>query len=212
MAIPAYEDYDFGYMPCCGYDDFHSVETIQLGQLIHDGWFNWKEEEGWIWDYYDLEQKERLQTKIDNHYYWREIGIIPPLQWKMEFLRKLNEIMPKYKYLYKMLAEEDFDPFSKEQTRSKTGDSFDEWYKSRDINSDFPQTLLKGNSDYASDGKDREYEKLHTLDKNVNSNVRGDILDKWEQFFLTYQDPDAMIIEELDPLFGHLVSLNLNVW
>lgn len=196
----------------CTGNDWHSVETIQLGQLIEGDWFNWKEEEGWVWDYYDLEQKERLQVKINNHYFWREIGILPPLQWKMEFLRKLNEIMPKYKYLYKMLADPNFDPFSKGSKKGNSDDSFDEWFKSRDIGSDFPQTMLSKNSDYASEGKDREYEKLHTLEKKTELYERGDILDKWEQFALTYKDPDVMIIEELDPLFGHLVSLNLNVW
>ena len=41
--------------------------------------------------------------KILNHYYDRDIGILPPLAWKRRFLGKLNEIMPKYIPMYRKL-------------------------------------------------------------------------------------------------------------
>lgn len=191
--IDTYEDWvekTFPH-PWYGENDFHAVSTIQLGELIDCGWFNWSEEDGWIWDYYSEEQKIRLQRKIDNHYFWREIGILPPKQWKMEFLRTLNEIMPKYKWLYAKI-EDGFDPFLE----------YDKWGKSRRIGSEFPQTMLSGNSDYASDGDDREYEELKT----------GDVLEKWLKFQDQFRDVDVMIIEDLDCLFSHLSSVSFNGW
>ena len=55
-------------------------------------------------------------------------------------------IMPKYKPLYKMAAD-GLDPLQ----------ASNEYGKSRDIFSEFPQTMLSGNSDYASTGNDRQY-------------------------------------------------------
>lgn len=210
--------------PVYGERDFHAVATVQLGELIDGQWFNWKEEDGWVWDYYDLTQKYRLQRKIDNHYFWREIGILPPLHWKTEFLRTLNEIMPKYKYLYDMLADPNFDPFMLWHhwgTRNEDyvrNDKNDRWGKSRDIGSDFPQTMLSGNSDYASTGRDNEYENLaddtrtNDLDIQFNEYKTGDFLEKFLLFSERYKDVDAMIIDELDCLFSHLVSVNINAW
>lgn len=215
MSVSTYEEWvaEQWPRPCYVETDFHAVATIQLGELIDCGWFNWKEDEGWVWDYYDQTQKLRLQAKLDNHYFWREIGCLPPLQWKMEFLRKLNEIMPKYKHLYKMLdTDPKFDPLQHSRKKGDIKDAFDEWFKSRNIGSDFPQTMLSGNSDYASTGEDREYEKLHTLDRNQDIVELGDVLDKWIEFQDKFKDVDVMIIEEMGSVFGHLSSVSINAW
>ena len=169
------------------FDEWHEPVTISYGELYEWGFIDWNDE-SWNWDYYDLEQKERLQTKITNHFYDRDIAIVPPGAWKREFLRKLNEIMPKYKIIYKWL--DDGNVFQKES----------EYGKSRNIFSEYPDTMLSGNSDYASNGNDKQYEKI----------TEGDFLDKYNDIINNYKDPDLAIIDELDSIFSSLFSISIN--
>ena len=114
--------------------------------------------------------------------------MIPPGIWKREFLRKLNEIMQKYMILYKV-ADEGV------QLGSES-----EYYKSRNIFSDFPQTSLAGrNQDYASTGNDTEYERIKQLDPI-------ELADKLR----SYNDVDLMIVNELESLFSCMFTVNIN--
>lgn len=167
-----------------------SVTTVTLGELYEDGWFDLTSSE-WDFPKYNDEQHSRLCKKILNHYYTREIGVIPPGLWKREFLRKLDEIMPKYIMLYK-----DLDNYGVNGLNAT-----DEGYKSRNIVSDFPQTQLAGNEDYASMGTDHEYERVH----------KGTILDTYERL-KDYNDVDLAIINDLDSLFSCLITVNINAW
>ncbi len=173
----------------CDFDDFHAVNTIQLCELIDAGFFDLSRED---WDFnpkYSEEQHKLLCSKITEHFYYREISLTPPGIWKREFLRTLNEIMPKYMFLYKLLDEYP-DLIGAES----------EFYKARNIFSDFPQTQLSGvNSDYASNGNDTEYEKLRQLSIL-------DIVEKLKR----YKDVDALIIDELEPLFSCLLTIDVN--
>ena len=74
-----------------------------------------------------------------------------------------------------------------------------EWYKSRNIFSDFPQTQLGGNSDYASTGNDTEYERIR----------RADILETIERL-KDYQDVDALVLDNIEQMFSCLVSVSVN--
>lgn len=170
--------------------DFHSVVTIQLGELIEAGWVDW-EDPSWTWDYYSVEQYKRVCSMFEARFFYREIGILPPGRWKQQFMRKMNEIMPKYKKLYK-LEEQGLDPL---QTSNTYG-------KSRDIHSEFPETMLSGNSDYASSGNDREFENI----------TEGDVLDKWEQIQNRFKTVDVMILEELDELFTCLLTVDMDAF
>ena len=97
--------------------------------------------------------------------------------------------MPKYIPLYKALDE----------TPQLIGANSD-YYKSRNIYSDFPQTALNGaNGDYASTGNDMEYERIRQMD----------ILDLAERL-RTYDDVDVRIIEEIDSMFCSLLTQNVN--
>lgn len=174
----------------CTHPDYHAVVTIQLCELINVGFFDLTRED---WDFgpkYSTEQHAQLCTKITDHYYYREISLIPPGIWKRELLRKLNEIMPKYMVLYKM-ADEGI------QLGSKS-----EYYKSRNIFSDFPQTSLAGrNQDYASSGNDTEFERIRTADPlDIAERIRN------------YDDVDAAIINEIEPLFSCMFTVNINGW
>ena len=178
------------FEPCESRPDWHAVTTIQLGELIECGVVDFSDP-SWRWDAYSDEQYTRVCKKITNHYFMRDIGVIPPGLWKREFLRKMNEIMPKYKKLYK-LEEQGLDPL---QTSNTYG-------KSRDIHSEFPETMLSGNSDYASSGNDREFENI----------TEGDVLDKWEQLQTRFKTVDVMILEELDELFTCLLTVDMDAF
>lgn len=170
------------------FHDFHSVTSIQLCELANAGFFDLTRED---WDFnpkYSPEQHAQLCKKITDHYWFREIALTPPGIWKHEFLRKMNEIMPKYMPWYKAL-----DDGVQIGTEG-------EYYKSRNIFSDFPQTSLQGNTqDYASTGNDLEYEKIKQLDPmELGRRLEA------------YKDVDQAIIDEIEPLFSCFFAVNVN--
>ena len=178
----------FDFDPECNRPDYHAVVSIQLCELIDAGFFDLTRVD---WDFgpkYSAEQHAQLCKKITDHYYFREIALTPPGVWKREFLRKLNEIMPKYMILYK-----NADDGVLLGTES-------EYYKSRNIFSDFPQTSLAGNNqDYASTGNDTEYERIKQLDPiEIAERLRA------------YDDVDLMVIKEIEPLFSCMFTVNIN--
>lgn len=179
---------DFEFDSDCNVPDYHSVVTIQLCELANDGFFDLNRSD---WDFgpkYTQEQHVNLCNKIVKHFWFREISLIPPGVWKVEFLRKMNEIMPKYMNWYKAL-----DDGVLLGTES-------EYYKSRNIFSDFPQTSLRGDSqDYASTGNDVEYEKIRQLDPL-------ELADRLKN----YTDVDLAIINEIETLFSCLFTVNIN--
>lgn len=169
--------------------EWHSVNTIKLSELYNWGFYD-PDHESWKWDYYDQDQYSRICTKFIARYSDREIGILPPGEWKRSYIRKLNEIMPKYKLMYK--AAEDINILQESR----------EFNKDRTVNSDFPQTQLAGNQDYASTGIDHESETL----------LEGNPVDKLIDFSERYRDIDVMILDELEILFSTLVTVSVNVW
>lgn len=169
--------------------DFHAVSTVKFGELVEIGWYN-PSDPTWQWDYYTEEQYSRLCTKFVARYWDREIGILPPGEWKRSYIRKLNEIMPKYKKMY-----EEYEDIDIMQIKREYG-------KDRQIYSDFPQTLLSENEDYASTGKDDEYEKV----------TEGDPIERLEDMSENFRDIDVMILDELEILFSSLVSVSINLF
>ena len=169
--------------------EWHSVNTIKLSELYNWGFYD-PSDDSWKWDYYDLDQYTRICDKFIARYSDREIGILPPGEWKRSYIRKLNEIMPKYKLLYK--AAEDINILQESR----------EFEKYRTVNSDFPQTQLAGNQDYASTGIDHESEKL----------LEGDTVNRLIEVAENYRDIDVMILDELEILFSTLVTVSVNTW
>lgn len=170
--------------------DFHSVMTIQLCELIDAGFCD-ASFTGWEWPKYDDTQDARLRLKLSDHYYYREIGIVPPGIWKHEFIRKMREIMPKYIPLYKLYAE---------YPELYGGES--EWYKGRDIYSDFPQTQLSGdNGDYASSGNDREFQRIK----------QADVIETAKRL-TGYDDIDLLVVKDMGSMFSCLMTANVNAY
>jgi hypothetical protein len=100
----------------------------------------------------------------------------------------MNEIMPKYMYWYKTLDDDIL--------LGTEG----EYYKSRNVFSDFPQNSLVGDSqDYASTGNDVEYERIKQMDPL-----------ELEDRIKNYNDVDLAIINEIEPLFSCLFTVNIN--
>lgn len=177
------------------YSDFHAVHTIMLGELIHDGlvdftdgtWY--QQPNGLPIDWFDDEQRDRFWLKFQQFYFYREIGEIPYKRWKDNLLSKLALLMPKYKMLYAKIAE-GVDPMQ----------VYDDYGKSRNIYSDFPQTMLSGNSDYASTGNDNQYERIRN----------GDFVEKFNAIYHDFDDVDYALLRELDVHFHCVLTSNMN--
>lgn len=170
--------------------EYFNPITITYGELADNGIIDWSDPTRWSWDYYDIEQKNRVEKLISGRFWFREISIIPPEAWRIAFLEKLNEAMRVARLMYRILDEN-------EDNIMVTGD---EWHKRRTILSDFPATLLNGSGgDYASNGSDDEYETVHS----------GSFLDAMEKL-TTYTDPDLFILDALEGCFSQLVSVNVN--
>lgn len=174
--------------------DFHSVFTVQLGELIYndvvdftDGtWF--VSPTGSAIQWYNEEQMRRFWDKFQNRFYWREIGELPIKRWKWDVLSKLQALMPQYYKLYEVV-----DSTNPLQTSDKYG-------KSRTIMSDFPQTQLGENQDYASTGSDREFESV----------AHGSFADTVDYLTDRYRDVDLRLLDEFDTNFYCMLSSNIN--
>ena len=184
----AYPDLNIDSYELENIPDYHAVFSIQLCELFNNGLINFSSED-WNFDAYDTEQRNRFWNKFKRRFWYREIGIMPPSIWQWELLRKLDEIMPKYKPLYQMLDDG-------VNIMQKMG----EYGKSRNVFSDFPQTMLSGtNQDYASNATDREHEEIYI----------GDWLDTVARI-KTYDDIDVMILKELETMFCAMFSVAVN--
>lgn len=178
--------------PCEPRADWHSVISIQLGELVEGGFFDLSRDD-WSWGVGAMQASdiERVNGKIVARYYWHEIGIMPPGEWKQQFLRTLNEIAPKYAVLYKALAEGASPLTSK-----------DDYGRTRDVYSDFPASqIAAANQDYASFAQDKEWEHV----------TIGDWAQRALMLAKSYQDIDALLLNELDVMFSCLLSVSLNV-
>ena len=184
INIDEFDDYT-------GINEWFAVYTVQLGELIENGVFDWKSQElDWSRAAYDIEQYERVCEYFIERYRYREISIEPYLEWARMLKRKLVfELMPKYKPLYERVSE-GINPLSGEN----------EYYKNRTIESAYPETLLSENADYITDGKDEEFQRI----KETN------FIDGMENFATRYKTIDEMILDELESMFICMYTTNVN--
>ena len=174
-----------------GRDEWNAVYTIQLGELIESGVFDWQRPMlDWSSAAYDAEQYERVCAYFIDRFYYREISIEPFAEWANYLKRKLvYELMPKYKPLYERVYE-GINPFAES----------DEYYKNRTINSAYPETQLSGNSDYITDGRDEEFERLK----------EGRTADHIIYYAENYKGVDQLLLDELESLFISMYTTNVN--
>ena len=82
-------------------------------------------------------KREWLMDSIYNHFEFREIAQDTPSQFYMFLRRKLNEVMPTYNPVFKLLDEQ--NDLNKLNSVEQVSEAFD-----------FPQNQLESNGDYAS--------------------------------------------------------------
>ena len=185
------EDFDDFIDDYTGIPEWHSVYTICLGELMQTGVFDWSRPElAWADAAYDADQYARVCAYFEKRFYWREISLLPVLQWmNMLQYRLVYELMPKYRPMYERLAQ-GFAPLGIE----------DEYYKRRTINSAYPETMLSGNSDYISDGTDEEWERIK----------EGATVDRYNAYVLEFQAIDKALLDECENLFTCMYTTNTN--
>ena len=184
INIDEFDDYT-------GINEWFAVYTVQLGELIENGVFDWKSQElDWSRAAYDIEQYERVCEYFIERYRYREISIEPYLEWARMLKRKLVfELMPKYKPLYERVYE-GINPFAEK----------DEYYKNRTIQSAYPETLLSDNADYITDGKDEEFERL----------TEGRTAENIVHYAEMYKGVDEFMVDELESMFVSMYTANVN--
>lgn len=184
INVDEWEDY-------IGKAKWNAVYTIQLGELIESGVFDWSSDAlSWEGAAYDSEQYARVCEYFEKRFYYREISIEPFKEWAMRLQYKLvYELMPKYKPLYERESE-GVNPLA----------GSNEYYKNRTIQSAYPETLLSENADYITDGKDEEYQRIKEADY---ASAIADYAEKTRSI-------DKMLVDELESLFICLYTSNVN--
>lgn len=153
------------------YPDYHSVVSIQICELANAGFFDLTRED---WDFgpkFSQEQHRRLCEKITNHYWYREIALVPPGLWKREFLRKMNEIMPKYMKWYELV-------YSEDMKIGHTYDFIDGDYTKKDIGVD--QTVGNKTTNETQNVNENESESERIDDDTVKSFTQTDTVTERE--------------------------------
>ena len=170
---------------------WNAVYTVQLGELIEHGVFDWEREElNWRIAAYDQAQYDRVCDYFIQRFFYREISMEPFSQWAKMLQRKLiYELMPKYYHLYAKLAD-GINPFQES----------DEYYRNRTIQSAYPETLLSANADYVTDGTDIEYEK----------EIDGNAAERYVYFAREFKGIDELMLSELESMFISLYTANLD--
>lgn len=176
-----------------GIPDFHAKQTIQLGDLIEDDIFTW-ERVNWKDAAYNDAQYNRLCELFEAKFWLRELSFTPIGLWMKRLKLELTyNIIPKYKPLYAQLESGEYDPL-------QTGG---EYRKERKIESDFPETLLSQNQDYASKGYDFAGESVG----------RGNMVDDYLNYVQNFSSIDDMILQEIErKFFCSLYTTNVNGW
>lgn len=174
-----------------GRDEWYAVYTVQLGELVETGVFDWSRPElDWSIAKYDDEQYARVCAYFVERFMYREISIEPFLEWATVLKRKLvYELMPKYSPMYERVAE-GIDPFAES----------DEYYKNRTIQSAYPETLLSDNADYITDGRDEEFERMK----------EGRTAENAAKYVKLYKGVDEFMLDELESMFVSLYTANIN--
>lgn len=229
-----------------GHDRWNAVYTIQLGELLDAGVFDWsKPVLNWRNAAYDNEQYSRVCAYFIERFYYREISIEPFEEWaRLLHSRLVFELMPKYRIQYEQ-AERDWDiatngrewgESSDSKTSTATGSSTqtenedkDEYYKGRDIGSNYPETLLSANSDYITTGNDSEHETVSERERtstgNTSDNAQSSGNAAYEKFkhlptaeFVEatrlysefFGTVDRRLLDELESFFIGMYTTNVN--
>ena len=188
------------------YHDWHSLVGIQVCELYDAGFFD-NNDGSWDWPIYTEEQDKRLREKIWDYYFYREISITPPGLWKRKFVTHMRIRMPSYLMMYKIVDDAQDELLQDKGGTHETG-KVDNTYKGRSIYSDFPETLLSANSDYASNGTDSEDERV--IDRDITKAKQEAYTKRLEQLDTGIANVDELIIKNIEPYFSCLFTTKVN--
>lgn len=174
-----------------GTDEWNAIYTVQLGELMAKGVFDWENPLlNWSAAAYDEQQYLRVCEYFEERFYYREISLEPFEEWARTFHRKMVfELMPKYKPLYARIADGE-NPLAKDN----------EYYKNRTIDSAYPETLLSENADYITEGRDEEFQRIK----------EGDYVEQMNKYAELFKGVDQLLLDELESLFISLYTMNVN--
>lgn len=68
------------------------------------------------------------------------------------------------------------------------------------MNSAYPQTVLSGNSDYLTDARDEEYERIK----------EGNLVEAMESYKARFRSVDESLLDELEGMFICMYTANVN--
>lgn len=141
---------------------------------------------------FDNNYRPVLLSSILDRYRTRRLGYNTPGEWRLAFRRwgNLNMAIPNRRYV-STAVELPLD------NRDET-DATEATEHGLDIESDFPQSLVSGSTDYSSKATDRREADNETVAHTGRSTSIMELLDQQRA---TYLNVDAEIIEGLDSLF-----------
>ena len=177
---------------CMDGSDYYPSFSVTLGELVEGGVVVWGDEANpcyWGASAYSSEQYARVCELLNLRYWSREISMIPPGAWirKLKY-RIIGELCPKYNPLYEAI-----------DGVNVLADS-DKYGKRREIGSDYPETLLSGNSDYISTGRDEEYEDVEV----------GRLVDTVPEYMERWRAVDTAFLDDLEIMFATVITANVN--
>lgn len=176
------------------FTDWHSKNTIIFGSLIEDG-FDWGKDK-WQWSSYVIETdspaynmiRERINRKIEERYFFDEIGVTVPAQFRMYLKSRIEQSMAKNAGTYdELLKGLDL----REAGSAKT--------VSRVVNSDYPQAQLdSSNNDYAKDATESSTETIN----------KGGQLNSILQYSSLFNEPDEDLLRNIRVCFSNILGFN----
>lgn len=216
ITLPLNEAYEFsGGIRTLGTDGISMLEGGNIGLDFYPIW--------------DEAYRAKLNGKIYDHYFLREIGFETIEVFAYNMRTRMQEIMPFYNELYKTKIDlvdplrtvdittiNDATAIQKVAASSENDVTSTNKSGQRSVQSDFPQNMLSGSSDYASSGADvngttsvetdgKETQESES-DGETHSETKmsgfqgnqGDIINGVRSAILNI---DLMIINDLEPMF-----------
>lgn len=172
------------------YVDHHSSNTITFGSLLDSGW-DWGRND---WSCYSMSKetleiiRPRINSKIEDEYFFRELGTLPPGKFKMLLKRTINEAVAKWGPVYETIADGiDLTTVAQED------------FRKRSEHSDFPQSALNHETE--------EYGTYSDAEQYSKVNKKGP-LEAIADYDRAFQEPDAAVVASLNTCFSNFLSFN----
>lgn len=162
----------------CGYNESQPLENVNY--IIQN---SWNSIFGENWPIFDENYREKLCSKILQHYYTYEIGSETVGLWKLQLQTRMNEIMPYYNQLY--LSELiDFEPLTDVDLTTNHGGHKNETTNTTDNDTGTRTGSTTGNSDTTThrEGTDNSNTSNIGSSEGKTTSTTTDQGDKWDEY------------------------------